>query len=240
MIGDSRRQYHQLYAKLTLPAYFMLYIMTVIAGAWWMIKLTDKQQIVLDFIREHQRLHGTPPTRMEMAQQLGFRSANAAEDHLKALEKKGVLTIMRGTSRGIRLLSDVAVSEVPDGLPLLGQVAAGSPLLATENIDRYCEVSANLFSPRADYLLAVRGNSMSKIGILDDDWVAVHQTPVVKSGDIVVVRLYDEVTVKRWQRKQDKILLCPENDEFEPIVLRKDQRDLVVEGLVVGVIRRGV
>ncbi len=200
-----------------------------------MMKLTDKQQIVLDFIREYQRVHGTPPTRMEMAAQLGFRSANAAEDHLKALEKKGALIIMRGTSRGIRLLE-----ETPVGLPLLGQVAAGSPLLATENIDRYCEVSADLFSPRADYLLSVRGNSMNKIGICDEDWVAVHKTHEVKNGDIVVARLQDEVTVKRWQRKQDKILLCPENDDFEPIVVRKDQMDLVVEGLVVGVIRRGV
>jgi repressor LexA len=205
-----------------------------------MIKLTQKQQSVLDFICEHQQLHGAPPTRMEIAQQLGFRSANAAEDHLKALEKKGVLTIMRGTSRGIRLIEENIASVMPLGLPLLGQVAAGSPLLASENVDRYCQVCANLFSPPADYLLSVRGNSMIKIGICDQDWVAVHKTHEVKNGDVVVARLHDEVTVKRWQRQQDTILLCPENDQMQPIMVQKNQHDLVVEGLVVGVIRRGV
>ena len=205
-----------------------------------MIKLTQKQQIVLDFIRKHQHQHGVPPTRMEIAQQLGFRSANASEDHLKALEKKGMLTIMRGTSRGIRLIEDEHSPLTPLGLPLLGLVAAGSPLLASENIDHYCQISADVFAPPADYLLSVRGNSMINIGICDQDWVAVHKTHEVKNGDVVVARLHDEVTVKRWLRQQDKILLCPENDEMQPIVVQNQQMDLVVEGLVVGVIRRGV
>lgn len=208
-----------------------------------MVELTQKQQVVLDFIRDYQREQGSPPTRMEIAAHFGFRSPNAAEDHLKMLEKKGVLTIVRGSARGIRLADEQfaeAVDEPPFGLPLLGQVAAGSPILASENIDRYCPMAADVFTPSADYLLVVKGDSMINIGLWENDWVAVHKTQQVKNGDIVVARLQDEVTVKRWQKLRDKILLCPENEAYQPIVIKKGDTGLMVEGLVVGLIRRGL
>lgn len=195
-----------------------------------MPSLTARQAEILDYIRECVAEYGAPPTRAEIAEAFGFRSANAAEEHLKALARKGVIELMQGYSRGIRL--------VEEGLPLIGQVAAGSPLLAEEHIEDHLRIDADLFYPRADYLLRVVGDSMRDAGILDGDLLAVHRTQEVKSHQIVVARLDDEVTVKRFHRRGNRVRLLPENPDFKPIEVNLKDQALIIEGLGVGVIRR--
>lgn len=196
-----------------------------------MQSLTRRQAEVLDVIKSHIADSGYPPTRADIAAELGFRSANAAEEHLKALARKGAIEVIPGTSRGIRLPGG-------NGLPIIGRVAAGSPLLAVEHIEDTCDVPPSLFSPQADFLLRVRGDSMTGVGILDGDLLAVHKTSEARNGQIVVARIEDEVTVKRLQRpRRDQVLLLPENDDYEPIEVDLRRQELVIEGLSVGVIR---
>jgi len=197
--------------------------------------LTRRQEEIFKLIREWIETTGLPPTRAEIAQRFGFSSPNAAEQHLKALAKKGVLELVRGASRGIRLADG-------GGLPLVGQVAAGSPILAQENIERHYQLDAALFSPRADYLLKVRGMSMKDAGILDGDLLAVHRSAEARAGQVVVARIGDEVTVKRFQRFQKRghtVRLLPENPDFEPIAVDLARQDFAIEGIAVGVIRNG-
>lgn len=196
--------------------------------------LTPRQQQILDLIKQHIDDTGYPPTRAEIATELGFKSPNAAEEHLRALARKGVIEMISGTSRGIRLLE-----EEPPGLPLIGRVAAGEPILAIENVEDYLEVAANMFYPQADYLLRVHGMSMKNVGIMDGDLLAVHKANTAKNGQIVVARIEDEVTVKRLKktRKRNEILLLPENEELEPILVDLKEQDFSIEGLGVGVIR---
>ena len=198
-----------------------------------MQKLTTRQSQVLDLIRNHIAATGYPPTRADIAQELGFKSANAAEEHLKALARKGAIEIIPGTSRGIRLPED-------EGLPIVGQVAAGEPILAAEHVEDHCAVPPEFFHPRADYLLRVRGDSMKDVGILDQDLLAVHKTEDAANGQIIVARIDEEVTVKRLQRGRAKhqITLLPENDEFEPIKIDLREQSFAIEGLSVGVLRR--
>ena len=194
-------------------------------------ELTAKQREILDFIRETIESTGFPPTRAEIAKAFRYSSPNAAEDHLRTLERKGAIELTPGASRGIRLAE-------ADGLPLIGRVAAGSPILAEEHVERRCQVDPALFRPRADYLLKVRGMSMRDAGILDGDLLAVHRTREARSGQIVVARVHDEVTVKRLHRRGNAVELLPENPEFKPIVLDLRRDAFVIEGLGVGVIRR--
>lgn len=194
-----------------------------------MQELTRRQQEILDFIREWIETTGLPPTRAEIGERFGFSSPNAAEQHLKGLAKKGVLELVPGTSRGIRLAGG-------GGLAVIGQVAAGSPILAQENIERHVQLDSALFSPRADYLLKVRGMSMKDAGILDGDLLAVHKTAEARSGQIVVARIEDEVTVKRLSQKGARIELVAENPDYAPIVV---DGPLAIEGLAVGLIRNG-
>ncbi len=202
-----------------------------------MKKLTPRQQEILEFIRSHLRRQGCPPTRAEIVEAMGFRSPTAAEDHLRALARKGAIELVPGVARNIRLL------EHPGGvgteLPLVGRVAAGAPVLAQEHIEGGFHFDPTLFQPRADYLLRVRGMSMRDAGILDGDLLAVHRTPEARSGRIVVARLDEEVTVKRLEHRDGRLRLLPENPEFAPIEIDTDRRQLVIEGIVVGVIRTG-
>lgn len=198
--------------------------------------LTPRQQEVFDLIKAKIEDSGMPPTRAEIARELGFRSANAAEEHLKALARKAVIEIIPGASRGIRLLvADDAPEE--SGLPLIGQVAAGEPILAQEHVETHYEVDPALFKPRADFLLRVNGMSMKDIGIMDGDLLAVHKTQDVRNGQVVVARVEDDVTVKRLERKGSQVLLHAENEEFAPIVVDLNTQHLTIEGLAVGVIR---
>ncbi len=205
--------------------------------------LTSRQQNVYDFIVKTMHELGYPPTRAEIARALGFRSPNAAEEHLRALERKGVIRVIRGTSRGIRLPAQdndtSALEPNSEGLPVIGEVAAGSPILAAEHIDRYCPLPPDYFTPRADYLLKVRGLSMKDIGILEGDLLAVHRTERVRDGQIVVARLEDEVTVKRFHRQGHRVVLEAENPEFAPIEVDLRHQELEIEGIGVGVIRGG-
>ncbi|KJF85230.1 repressor LexA [Photobacterium phosphoreum] len=198
--------------------------------------LTPRQQQVFDLIKTKIDDCGMPPTRAEIARELGFRSANAAEEHLKALARKGVLEIIPGASRGIRLLiADDATEE--KGLPLIGRVAAGEPILAQEHVEAHYEVDPTLFKPRADFLLRVNGMSMKNIGIMDGDLLAVHKTQDVHNGQVVVARVDDEVTVKRLDKQGVKVLLHAENEEFSPIEVDLEHQSLTIEGIAVGVIR---
>lgn len=197
--------------------------------------LTARQQQVYDLVRDHISQTGMPPTRAEIASQLGFRSPNAAEEHLKALARKGVIEIVSGASRGIRLL----IEEEPEGLPLIGRVAAGEPLLAQEHIESHYQVDPMLFKPSADFLLRVNGMSMKDIGIMDGDLLAVHKTQDVHNGQVIVARIEDEVTVKRFKKSGNKIELHAENPEFSPIIVDLREQNFTVEGLAVGVIRNG-
>lgn len=197
--------------------------------------LTTRQRQVLDLLRERIEEDGMPPTRAEIATALGFRSANAAEEHLRALARKGVIELLPGASRGIRLKD--APREAA-GLPLVGRVAAGHPILAEEHIQGRYQVDPALFRPRPHYLLQVHGMSMKDAGILDGDLVAVHRTPDVRSRQIVVARLDDEVTVKRYRQEGRIVWLLPENADFEPIRVDLDRQAMVIEGVVVGVVRR--
>ncbi|MGH1409564.1 MAG: transcriptional repressor LexA [Aeromonas sp.] len=199
--------------------------------------LTPRQAEVLTLIKANMSETGMPPTRAEIAQKLGFKSANAAEEHLKALAKKGVIEIMPGTSRGIRLLLEEEEVLEESGLPLIGKVAAGEPILAQEHIESHYQVDPTLFHPRADFLLRVQGMSMKNIGILDGDLLAVHKTQEVRNGQVVVARLDEDVTVKRFQRKGSQVWLLPENEELSPIEVDLSCQQLTIEGLAVGVIR---
>ena len=197
-----------------------------------MLKLTHRQTEVLDFIRRHIDETGYPPTRADIALELGFKSANASEEHLKALARKGAIEIIPGTSRGIKL---------PDsgGLPIVGRVAAGNPILAQEHIEDYCEIRPEFFKPRADYLLKVRGDSMINAGIFDGDLLAVHRTSDANNNDIVVARIDDEVTVKTFRKGRSKyqITLLPENPDFSPIEVDLREQAFAIEGISVGIIR---
>ncbi|MCK6429277.1 MAG: transcriptional repressor LexA [Burkholderiaceae bacterium] len=213
--------------------------------------LTSRQAEILDFVRRTLVESGAPPTREEIADAFGFRSLNAAEQHLQALQKKGLIELVPGTSRGIRLKGAVtetvrALKEaahelgLPAGLPLIGKVAAGSPILAQENVIRRPAVDPLLFRPRADYLLEVRGMSMRDAGILDGDWLAVHKQTQAQSGQIVVARLGDEVTVKRLKLRGARAELIAENPDFAPIVVDLRRDPFAIEGLAVGVVRPSV
>jgi repressor LexA len=202
-----------------------------------MRELTPRQSQILDMIQEFINETGMPPTRAEIARELGFKSANAAEEHLRALQRKGVLELVPGASRGIQLKDSLREQM---GLPLVGRVAAGSPILAQEHIETHYKLDPALFDPRPHYLLRVHGMSMKDAGILDGDLVAVHRTPEVRSRQIVVARLEDEVTVKRYRQEGAVVWLLPENSEFEPIQVDLAHQALVIEGVVVGVIRDGI
>ena len=201
--------------------------------------LTERQAEILRLIRELTEVSGFPPTRAEIARSMGFRSVNAAEQHLRALEKKGAIEIMSGASRGIRVLDSRPSSRVGRlmELPVIGRVAAGSPMLAEAHLQGRYQLDPNLFTPRADYLLKVRGMSMRDAGILDGDLLAVHRTHEARSGQIVVARLADEVTVKRYRRRGNAVQLLPENPDFEPIEVDLRRDSLEIEGIGVGVIR---
>lgn len=228
-------------------------------------KLTPRQQQIFELIQRAIARTGAPPTRAEIASELGFRSANAAEEHLQALARKGAIELVGGTSRGIRLKAGTlrtvndARKKGSEGqnlsqgllgglsmalpgleqlaLPLVGRVAAGSPILAQETIEQTYHVEASMFGKRPDYLLRVKGMSMKDAGILDGDLLAVARTREARNGQIVVARLGDEVTVKRFQRTAQGIALLPENPDFQPILVTPDQADFELEGLAVGLIR---
>ena len=214
------------------------------------VKLTARQQQILELIQQAIAQTGAPPTRAEIAAELGFRSANAAEEHLQALARKGVIELVGGTSRGIRLKSDILRSlrsggtdpvDVPApgtmSVPLVGRVAAGSPILAQEHIERSYTIEPHLFTRRPDYLLKVRGMSMRDAGILDGDLLAVQRGARAQVGQIVVARLGDEVTVKRLRHGSAGIELHPENPDFPVIHVQPDDPDFCIEGLAVGLIR---
>jgi repressor LexA len=218
-------------------------------------KLTARQQQILDLVQSAIERTGAPPTRAEIAHELGFKSANAAEEHLQALARKGVIELVGGTSRGIRLRSEtLRALNLQRGkqfslplpslaqltLPLVGRVAAGSPILAQEHIDQTFLMEASLFTSRPDYLLKVRGMSMRDAGIMDGDLLAVKKTQDAKNGQIVVARLGDDVTVKRFKRTRTSIELHPENPEFKTIVVPFGDVDFSLEGLAVGLIRNSV
>ena len=197
-----------------------------------MNKLTPRQAEVLAFIKSYIEETGYPPTRADIANELGFKSANASEEHLKALARKGAIEMIPGTSRGIKLPES-------GGIPIVGRVAAGNPILAEEHIEDYCELPATFFNPAADYLLQVRGDSMIEIGILDGDLLAVHRTKNINNGDIVVARIEDEVTVKRFRKGRSKhqVTLEPENQENSPIEVDLRHQEFQIEGLGVGILR---
>ncbi|NYT82970.1 transcriptional repressor LexA [Alcaligenaceae bacterium] len=216
------------------------------------VKLTARQQQILELIRSEIARTGFPPTRAEIARALGFKSANAAEDHLRALARKGTIELTAGASRGIRLLDTPASTRAEAGgagvpssfvnsvsqlfVPLVGRVAAGSPILAAEHVEREVGIEPSLFTQTPDYLLRVRGLSMRDAGILDGDLLAVRKTPDARNGQIVVARLGDDVTVKRFMRAGSQIQLLPENPDFNPIVVTA-QDDFSLEGIAVGLIR---
>ena len=199
-------------------------------------RLTARQQQILDWIRAHIETTGMPPTRAEIASGLGFSTASSAEDHLQALAKKGAIELKPGASRGLRL-RDLPGVPVQGTLPLVGRVAAGSPILAAEHIEGRYRIDPALFSPHADFLLRVRGASMQDAGILDGDLLAVHKTAEARSGQIVVARLADEVTVKRFKRRGREILLLPENAAFAPIEVDPATTPFAIEGIAVGLVR---
>ncbi|MBX9633250.1 MAG: transcriptional repressor LexA [Burkholderiales bacterium] len=197
-----------------------------------MESLTPRQEEILQLIRDTLEATGFPPTRAEIARALGFASANAAEDHLRALARKGAIELTEGVARGIRLAE-------PPGLAVIGRVAAGRPILAEQHVQGRYQVDPAMFTPRADYLLKVRGLSMRDAGILDGDLLAVHRTTEVRSGQIIVARLENEVTVKRLRRQGSTVELLPENPDFEPIVVDLKHDPFDIEGVAVGLIRNG-
>jgi repressor LexA len=198
-----------------------------------MEELTKRQHEILRMIREFIADTGFPPTRADICRAMGFNSPNAAEEHLRTLVRKGAIEMLAGASRGIRLLAEET------GLPLIGRVAAGSPVLAVENIEMHCRVDAQLFKPHADYLLKVRGLSMRDAGILDGDLLAVHRAQEARTGQVVVARLDDEVTVKRLRRRGNHVQLLPENPDFKIIEIDPRRTAFAIEGIAVGVIRNG-
>ena len=197
-------------------------------------ELTPRQRQVLELIRDSIEETGMPPTRAEIARSLNFRSPNSAEEHLRALERKGAITLLPGASRGIQL-KDSLRDQL--GLPLVGQVAAGSPILAEEHIEARYRIDPSLFARKPHYLLRVKGMSMRDAGILDGDLVAVHRTPEVRNRQIIVARLDDEVTVKRYRQQGHTVWLLPENPDFQPIEVDLHYQAMVIEGVVVGVLR---
>lgn len=199
--------------------------------------LTARQEEVLQLIKDTMLNTGMPPTRAEIARELGFKSANAAEEHLKALARKGVIEILPGTSRGIKLNTPLEDQLEELGLPLIGRVAAGEPILAEEHIEGHYRVDPSLFKPSADFLLRVNGMSMKDIGILDGDLLAVHRTTDVHNGQVVVARVEDDVTVKRLEKKGKQVLLHAENEAFSPIIVDLATQPFNIEGIAVGVIR---
>ncbi|MBL6714955.1 MAG: repressor LexA [Pseudomonadales bacterium] len=203
-----------------------------------MERLTPRQSQVLDVIRSHIEETGYPPTRADIARSLGFRSANAAEEHLKALARKGAIALIPGTSRGLKLLEEPTETAV--GLPIIGRVAAGQPILAVEHVEDHSAVPPSFFKPAADFLLRVHGESMRDVGILDGDLLAVAKAETARNGQIVVARVGDEVTVKRYQREGQAVRLVAENPEFSPIEVDLAKQDFAIEGLAVGVLRQGV
>jgi repressor LexA len=220
--------------------------------------LTERQRQILELIARHIRETGVPPTRAEIARTLGFRSANAAEDHLRALARHGAIELTRGRSRGIRLVGTAIGSDAGrrsgigaesgawragEGLPVIGRVAAGNPILAAEHVEDRHPVDPGLFRPRADYLLRVRGSSMRDAGILDGDLLAVHAVREAENGQIVVARLGEEVTVKRFRRHArwaHRVQLLPENPDFQPIAVDLREQELTIEGIAVGLLRLGL
>ena len=198
--------------------------------------LTPRQTEILRLIQRTVQETGMPPTRKEISTELGFRSANSAEEHLRALARKGVISLLPGASRGIQL-KDALREQM--GLPLIGRVAAGSPILAEQNIEDHLAIDPSVFSVKPHYLLKVVGMSMKDAGILDGDLVAVHRTPEVRSRQIVVARLENEVTVKRYKQEGAIVWLMPANEDFEPIRVDLKQQSLIIEGVVVGVMRQG-
>jgi len=201
--------------------------------------LTPRQAEILEWIRRRIAESGAPPTRAEIASVFGFSSPNAAEMHLRALARKGAITLSQGTARGIRLVGHTPRTPASH-LPLVGRVAAGQPVLAQEHIEAEIEVDPALFRPRADYLLRVHGLSMRDAGILDGDWLAVHKSAEARQDAIVVARIEDEVTVKRYQRRGERVRLIAENPDFAPIEIDLRRTSFALEGLAVGVIRRGL
>jgi len=199
-----------------------------------MKQLTERQNEILDFIRETVAASGMPPTVAEIAEAMGVSSTNGIRQHLQALERKGAIELVPNASRGIRLLDE----EEEWGLPIIGQVAAGSPILAEEHIEDYCQVDQNTFKPKADYLLRVKGESMQDIGIYDGDLLAVHRTSRASNGEIVVARIEDEVTVKRLKIKGNIAYLQPENEDYEDIRIDMRKQPLDIEGIAVGVLRK--
>jgi len=195
-----------------------------------MADLTSRQTEILELIRRTIAEIGRPPTRAEICEEFGFRSPNAAEEHLRALARKGVIDLIPGASRGIEL-------KEASGLPVVGRVAAGSPILAEQHIDDHYQVDPKIFRPRADYLLRVRGESMRDAGILDGDLLAVNRRTRVENGQIVVARIENDVTVKRFQRRGDKVRLLPENPDFEPIEIDLRSQEFTIEGIGVGILR---
>lgn len=200
-----------------------------------MEKLTERQKEILDFIRETVAASGMPPTVAEITAAMGVSSTNGIRGHLQALERKGAIELIPNASRGIRLLD--MESEEPMGLPIVGQVAAGSPILAQEHIEDYCHVDADTFKPNADYLLRVKGESMRDVGIFDGDLLAVHRASRANNGQIVVARIEDEVTVKRLKIKGHMAYLQPENPDFDVIKVNMKKQPLDIEGIAVGVLR---
>ncbi len=198
-----------------------------------MYKLTKRQSEILELIKSHSEETGYPPTRAEIAKTFGFRSPNAAEEHLRALARKGAIEIIPGASRGIRL----PATEL-SGLPVVGQVAAGSPILAQEHIEDHLAINPAIFSPKADFMLRVKGMSMKNVGIFDGDFLAIHKTSTALNGQIVVARIDDEVTVKRFEQVKNKVYLHPENDEFSTLEVDLTTDAFAIEGLSVGVIRK--
>ena len=197
------------------------------------MKLTARQAEVLELIKRHIEESGMPPTRADIAKELGFKSANAAEEHLRALARKGAIEMIAGASRGIKLPES-------NGIPIVGYVAAGYPVLAEEHVDDYCDIAPSFFSPRADFFLRVRGESMQDVGIMEGDLLAVHKTHEANNGDIIVARVDDEMTVKRLHKTRSKHLinLEPENPEFNTIEVDLREQEFAIEGISVGVIRR--
>ena len=197
--------------------------------------LTKRQAQILELIKVFIKDTGMPPTRAEIAQTLGFKSANAAEEHLKALAKKGAIKMKPGASRGIQLIEEEEPEQL--GLPLIGRVAAGSPILAQEHVESHCKIYPLMFKPAADFLLRVNGMSMKDIGIMDGDLLAVHRTQTAENGQVVVARLDEDVTVKRLEKAGRKVLLHAENDDFDSIEVDLENESFNIEGLAVGVIR---
>jgi len=218
-----------------------------------MLKLTARQEQILNLIKDAIQNTGFPPTRAEIATELGFRSTNAAEEHLQALARKGVIEIAPGTSRGIRLLESELSSHITGqqlvssqsafsqiNLPLIGRVAAGSPILASEHIETSYQVDPALFSAKPDFLLKVRGMSMRDAGILDGDLLAVKKTDTARNGQIIVARLGDDVTVKRYKKNGNSVELIPENPDYATIKVNENEENFSLEGLAVGLMRNWI